>query len=103
MKSCFVVLIVGIICITVLCALFMILLAMPKSKFRSLVLEILSWFVAGAAPVLIISPLDFLPDPIFFDDILYLAVGIAAGVFAYRQRQQRLLDIHSDGDINTRS
>lgn len=73
----------------VMAMLFLVLLAMPKSRVRLILLEVVSWFAAAGAIAFVISPLDFLPDPAFVDDLIYLFVAILAGTFAYRTREDR--------------
>jgi uncharacterized membrane protein YkvA (DUF1232 family) len=67
---------------------------MPRSQFRSVVLEIFGWLMSLISGVLLISPVDIIPDifvgPGQVDDIAYILVGIATGIFAYFQRQSRI-------------
>lgn len=89
LKGCLWVALAVVICGTVLVALFLILLSMPKSRLRSIFFEIFGWVASGGLVLLILSPIDFLPDPIFLDDIGYLIGAIAAGAAAYRQHRER--------------
>ena len=91
------------ICATLLSMAFMILLALPNSKLRSIFLECLKYFMAGILILLVISPIDFLPDivPIagWGDDLGY-ALGAAAAVMSARKnRQERklLVDNRKEG------
>lgn len=82
-----------VICFTVLGALFLILLALPKSHLRSVFLEICGWLGAGTSAVAVVSPVDMIPEVLFpvgmLDDVAYLVVGILCALFAYRQRINR--------------
>ena len=82
-----------VICGAALMALFLILLAIPQTKFRSLVLEFLGWTGAAASAVAVISPLDLVPDivPVAgqIDDVGYLVTGLICAVLAYLQRKGR--------------
>jgi len=82
-----------IICFTVLGALFLILLALPKSHLRSVFLEICGWAGATTSAVALVSPVDMIPEVVFplgfVDDLGYLIVGILCAIFAYHQRTHR--------------
>jgi uncharacterized membrane protein YkvA (DUF1232 family) len=84
---------VAFICMTALFALFIILLALPKSRLRSVVLEAMGWSVSAGSAVLVASPIDIMPDivPVLgqLDDFGYIVVGLTAAAFAYFQRRQR--------------
>lgn len=77
-----------------LAALFIILLALPKSKLRSLLLEVLGWGGAAVSAVGLVSPVDIIPDVIpiagQLDDIGYLILGILSALVAYFERKKRL-------------
>lgn len=83
-----------VICGTVLVALFLVLLAMPKSKLRSVVLEIGGWTGAVTSAVAVVSPVDLVPDFIplagQIDDLGYIVAAIVLGLIAYGQRRERL-------------
>ena len=93
MNSCLTFGLAIVICGTLLLGLFLVLLSMPKSKLRSVVFELLGWFTTASATVLVVSPIDLMPDVVpvagQIDDVLYIVVGIIAAVFAYHQRQER--------------
>lgn len=100
MKGCWVVAIVIVVCGTLLVGLFVVLLAMPKSRLRSVFMEVVAWVVAAASVVLLFSPLDLAPDVIpvvgQIDDIGYIISAVAGSLLAYRQRRQRDLLPPSD-------
>lgn len=60
-------------CGTVLIVAFMILLSMPKSMLRSVLLETLGWLGAALAALYVVSLIDMIPDFIpvagFIDDV----------------------------------
>ena len=74
-------------------ALFLVLLALPQSKLRCVLLEILGWTGGVAATSLVVSPVDVIPDVIpvagQIDDILYVVLAIGAFWTAWQQRMQR--------------
>ena len=76
-----------------LIALFLILLALPKSKIRSMVLEIMGYGGAAASAVSIVSPIDPIPDfiPVLgqMDDIVAFIFGIISLIMAIHQGKQR--------------
>jgi uncharacterized membrane protein YkvA (DUF1232 family) len=81
------------ICLTALAALFLVLLALPQSRLRSNLLEVLGWTGVAASTSLILSPVDFIPDMIPVvgqaDDLVYLLCAIASFWMAWKQRAQR--------------
>ena len=85
-----------VICGALVFALFIILLAMPKSRLRSIVLEMAGWFVTGASATLVISPVDLVPDfiPVLgqMDDLGYIVIGVTSAVLTYLARRQRQRD-----------
>jgi hypothetical protein len=77
-----------------LVALFLILLSIPKSKLRNLVLEIGGWTTAAGAAVYVVSPVDAIPGWMFpvigqLDDLAVAVLGVIAAIFAKVMRHQR--------------
>lgn len=72
---------------------FMILLALPKSKLRSIVLEFLGWGTTAVSAVSVVSPIDLIPDfiPVLgqLDDIGMIILGICSAILAHRMGKQR--------------
>lgn len=69
-------------CGTVLVLAFIVLLALPQSKLREIVLPFVGWAVAALSVAYAASPLDVLPDFIpvigWVDDLVALIVGIGS-------------------------
>lgn len=82
-----------IICFTVAFLAFIILLSLPKSRLRSILLEFFGWATATASAASIISPIDPIPDfiPVLgqLDDVGMLVTGLVAAGFAMAQRAKR--------------
>lgn len=61
---------------------FLVLLALPQSKLKEVVMPFVGWAVAALSVGYIISPIDIFPDfvPVlgWGDDLVALAVGIGA-------------------------
>jgi hypothetical protein len=80
-------------CATLLLIVGAILIAMPQSRFRSFVIEIMGWTAAATAVAGVISPIDAIPDFIPVagqaDDVAYIVMGILGALFAYHQRRWR--------------
>ena len=82
-----------VMCGTLLIVAFLVLLAMPKSMLRCVLLEILSWLGAGLAFLYVICPIDIIPDVIpiagWIDDAGAIVGGIAAIRTAFSARRDR--------------
>lgn len=81
------------ICVTVLSIAFVMLLAMPKSKLRSYLVEVMKYIGAAIFIFLVLSPIDIIPDvlPIlgWGDDLGYLAGAIASIKSARKEQLER--------------
>jgi uncharacterized membrane protein YkvA (DUF1232 family) len=77
-------LLIGGVCL--LLTVFLVLLALPKSKLRDLVMPFVGWGVAALSAMWIVSPLDPMPDVIpvlgFADDLVMLAIAIGSAMSA---------------------
>ena len=86
MQSIFGIIQTLLICGTLLCLAFFVLLSMPQSQLRAFLLPIAGWGVAIFCGVYCISPVDIVPEALLgpvglVDDLGALAAGIsAAGV-----------------------
>lgn len=82
-----------IFCATALIMALMILLAMPKSMLRCVLLEIAGWAGTVLAGLYILSPIDLIPDFIpvagWIDDGGALIGGVASAVAALSARSDR--------------
>jgi uncharacterized membrane protein YkvA (DUF1232 family) len=70
----------------ILALAFLVLLAMPQSRLREIVLPFVGWAVAALSVAYIISPIDVVPDFLvgigWVDDLVALAVAIGSAVTA---------------------
>ncbi len=82
-----------VVCATVLFCLFLVLLALPKSRLRCFLLEIGGWSTAALSAVYIVSPIDLIPDFIpvvgWIDDVGALVAGLVALSTALSARRDR--------------
>ena len=80
-------------CGTVLALALLILLSLPKSRLRAVLLELVSWLGCALCAVYAISPLDVIPDIIpvagIVDDVGAVGAGIFAFITAMRARRER--------------
>lgn len=87
MSDVFQLLKVVVVCGSVLMLAFVILLAMPSSRFRSVCLKCVGWTITVLALLYAGSPLDLLPEAFLGplglpDDFLALAMGIGSALTA---------------------
>jgi hypothetical protein len=85
---------VAIIGIFALIALVLVLLAIPQTRFKSTLTEILAWFGFLGASGLVASPVDLIPDflPVigWSDDIGYALLALVCGYIGWNLRRRRL-------------
>ena len=85
---------VAIIGIFALIALVLVLLAIPQTRFKSTLTEILAWFGFLGASGLVASPVDLIPDflPVigWTDDLGYALLALVCGYIGWNQRRRRL-------------
>jgi uncharacterized membrane protein YkvA (DUF1232 family) len=72
----------------------LVLLSLPQSKLKEIVLPFVGWAIAALSVAYIVSPLDVLPDFIpvvgWADDLAALAVGIASALSAMNAGKKQL-------------
>jgi uncharacterized membrane protein YkvA (DUF1232 family) len=85
---------VATIGIFALMALVLVLLAIPQTRLKSTLTEILAWFGFLGASGLVASPVDLIPDflPVigWFDDIGYALLALVCGYIGWNLRRRRL-------------
>lgn len=92
-----------ILCGTLLAVAFLVLVSLPQSKLRDLLMPFVGWGVAALSVAYVFSPFDLLPDVIpgvgWIDDIgaIALAIGSASVAMTAAKKLPQLLD-HDDDD-----
>jgi uncharacterized membrane protein YkvA (DUF1232 family) len=85
---------VATIGIFALIALVLVLLAIPQTRFKSTLTELLAWFGFLGASGLVANPVDLIPDflPVigWFDDIGYALLALVCGYIGWHLRRRRL-------------
>lgn len=80
-------------CGSLLILAFLILLSLPKSMLRAVLLEILGWLGAALSVLYVLCPIDIFPDFIPFlgwiDDGGAIVAGITAAITAIGARKDR--------------
>ena len=81
-----------LICGTVLCLAFTILLAMPQSQLRAFLLPIVGWGIAALSAAYCIMPFDLAPEAFFgpfglVDDAAALVTGVVAARTAMKAKE----------------
>lgn len=81
-----------VVCGSLLLAVFLVLLALPQSKMREVVMPVVGWAVAALSAIYVISPLDIVPDVIpiagWLDDGGAIVTGIAGAVMAMKAQAE---------------
>lgn len=78
-----------LMCGTLVTIAFVVLLAMPKSELRKVLMPIIGWAMAIFCGIYAISPIDVVPEAAFgpfglIDDVGAVVVGVAAAKAAMR-------------------
>jgi len=85
---------VALIGIFALIALVLVLIAIPQTRFKSTLRELLAWFGFLGASGLVVSPVDLIPDflPVigWTDDLGYALLALVCGYIGWNQRRRRL-------------
>jgi hypothetical protein len=85
---------VATIGIFALIALVLVLLAIPQTRFKSTLTEILAWCGFLGASGLVASPVDLIPDflPVigWTDDLGYALLAVVCGYVGWNLRRRRL-------------
>ena len=85
---------VAIIGIFALIALVLVLLAMPQSRLKSTLTELLAWCGFLGASGVVASPVDLMPDVLpvigWSDDIGYALLALVCGYIGWNLRRRRL-------------
>ncbi len=82
------------VCGTILAGAMMILVNMPHSPLRDLLVQIVGWLFAVFCAIYVISPIDILPEAFLgpfglVDDLGAAVVGISSAVAAWRAGKAR--------------
>ena len=80
-------------CGTLLLLAFLVLLALPNSRLRAVVMPVVSWLMVIACGFYVVSPLDVIPEAMFgpfglVDDIGAGLVGYAAYKLATKPKEE---------------
>jgi len=91
---------VATIGILALMSLVLVLLAIPQTRFKSTLTEILAWCGFLGASGFIVSPVDLIPDilPVvgWTDDVGYALLALVCGYIGWTQRRRRLTSPPAD-------
>ncbi len=82
------------VCGTILAAAMMILINMPHSPLRDLLVQIVGWLFAVFCAIYVISPIDILPEAFLgpfglVDDLGAAVVGVSSAIAAWRAGNAR--------------
>ena len=83
----------GMLCGMVVVVAFLVLLAMPKSELRSVLMPIVGWAMAVLCGFYVVSPVDLVPEALLgpvgvIDDIGAIFVGISAAKMAMKSKDE---------------
>src|SRR4029434_5260530 len=85
---------VATIGIFALIALVLVLLAIPQTRFKSTLTELLAWCGFLGASGLVVSPVDLIPDVLpvigWSDDLGYALLAVVCGYIGWNLRRRRL-------------
>jgi hypothetical protein len=77
-----------------LIALVLVLLAIPQTRLKSTLTELLAWCGFLGASGLVLSPVDLIPDVLpvigWADDLGYALLALVCGSIGWMQRRRRL-------------
>ena len=77
-----------------LIALVLVLLAIPQTRLKSTLTELLAWFGFLGASGLVVSPVDLIPDVLpvigWADDLGYALLALVCGYIGWNLRRRRL-------------
>ena len=81
------------LCGMVVVVAFLVLLAMPKSELRSVMMPIVGWAMAVFSGLYVLSPVDLVPEALLgpigiVDDIGAIFVGISAAKMAMAAKDE---------------
>ncbi len=80
-------------CGTICVVAFLILLSVPQCRLRSIGMQIMKWLMAAGLILLVVSPIDFLPDIVpvlgWADDLAYLFGAVCAARSASNEGKRR--------------
>ena len=82
------------VCGTILAGAMMILINMPHSPLRDLLVQIVGWLFAVFCAIYVISPIDILPEAFLgpfglVDDLGAAVVGVSSAIAAWRAGNAR--------------
>jgi uncharacterized membrane protein YkvA (DUF1232 family) len=82
-----------LMCGTVLMVVFMVLLAMPQSQLRDILVKTMGWVIAILCGLYVVSPVDIMPEALLgpfgvFDDIGAIVVGVGSAMSAMSAGKQ---------------
>lgn len=82
-----------VMCGTLLVLAFLVLVSLPKSMLRCILLEIMGWLAVGLAALYVVCPIDIIPDFIpvagWIDDGAAILGGAGAAIMALSSRKDR--------------